>query len=166
MGHDQEYLILAKSLLEPVLGETVDYKVVKTFKGKQLKGKHYQPLFTFMPVEKDAHYVVLADFVTVEDGTGLVHIAPAFGADDMQMSIDFDLPILMTVNDSGRFIGDVRPWAWMWVKDADPLIVEALDKRGLMFSVGTYTHTYPFCWRCDTPLLYYARPTWYIRTSP
>jgi isoleucyl-tRNA synthetase len=118
-----------------------------------------------MPVEKDAHYVVMADFVTIEDGTGLVHIAPAFGADDMQMSIEFDLPILMTVNDAGRFIGDVRPWGGMWVKDADPLIIEALQKRGLMFSVGTYTHTYPFCWRCDTPLLYYARPTWYIRTS-
>ena len=163
-GADQEYLILAKPLVETVL-DGKEYKVVKTFKGKQLKGKHYQPLFTFMPVEKDAHYVVMADFVTVEDGTGLVHLAPAFGADDMQMSIEFDLPILMTVNDSGRFTGDVRPWAGMWVKDADPLIIETLQKRGLMFTVGTYTHTYPFCWRCDTPLLYYARPTWFIRTS-
>jgi isoleucyl-tRNA synthetase len=163
-GQDYEYLILAKSLLETVLADT-DYKVVKTFKGKQLKGKHYRPLFTFLPVEKDAHYVVLADFVTIEDGTGLVHLAPAFGADDMQMSIEYDLPILMTVNDSGRFTSDVRPWAGLWVKDADPLIIEELQQRGLMFKVGTYTHTYPFCWRCDTPLLYYARPTWYIRTS-
>lgn len=163
-GDDHEFLILAKPLVETVLGE-VKHKVVKTFKGKQLKGKHYQPLFTFLPVDKEAHYVVLADFVTVDDGTGLVHIAPAFGADDMQMSIDFDLPILMTVNDSGRFTGDVGPWAGLWVKDADPLIIEELQKRGLMFTVGTYTHTYPFCWRCDTPLLYYARPTWYIRTS-
>jgi len=163
-GADQEYLILAKPLLEKVLNG-LDYKVVKAFKGKQLKGKHYQPLFTFLPVEKDAHYVVMADFVTIEDGTGLVHLAPAFGADDMQMSIEFDLPILMTVNDSGRFTNDVRPWAGMWVKDADPLIIEELQKRGLMLSVGTYTHTYPFCWRCDTPLLYYARSTWYIRTS-
>jgi isoleucyl-tRNA synthetase len=163
-GQDYEYLILAKSLLDTVLADT-DYKVVKTFKGKQLKGKHYRPLFTFLPVEKDAHYVVMADFVTIEDGTGLVHLAPAFGADDMQMSIEFDLPILMTVNDSGRFTSDVRPWAGMWVKDADPLIIEELQQRGLMFKVGTYTHTYPFCWRCDTPLLYYARPTWYIRTS-
>jgi isoleucyl-tRNA synthetase len=163
-GADQEYLILAKPLLETVLKD-MNYEVVKTFKGKQLKGKHYHPLFTFLPVDKDAHYVVLADFVTVEDGTGLVHIAPAFGADDMQMSIEFDLPILMTVNDSGRFIGDVHPWAGLWVKDADPLIVEELQKRGLMFKVSTYTHTYPFCWRCDTPLLYYARPTWFIRTS-
>ncbi|MBW6464980.1 MAG: isoleucine--tRNA ligase [Brevefilum sp.] len=163
-GQDYEYLILAKSLLETVLADT-EYKVVKTFKGKQLKGKHYRPLFTFMPVEKDAHYVVMADFVTIEDGTGLVHLAPAFGADDMQMSIEFDLPILMTVNDSGRFTSDVQPWAGMWVKDADPLIIDELQQRGLMFKVGTYTHTYPFCWRCGTPLLYYARPTWYIRTS-
>lgn len=163
-GGEREYLILAQSLLEKVLGDR-RYEVVKTFKGKQLKGKHYHPLFTFMPVEKDAHYVVLADFVTTEDGTGLVHLAPAFGADDMQMSIEHDLPILMTVNDSGRFKSDIRPWAGMWVKDADPLIVKDLQQRGLMFEVATYEHTYPFCWRCDTPLLYYARSTWYIRTS-
>jgi len=163
-GAEQEYLILAKTLLEKVLDDR-PYEVVKTMKGKQLKGKQYRPLFTFLPVEKDAHYVVLADFVTTEDGTGLVHLAPAFGADDMQMSIENDLPILMTVNESGRFINDVTPWAGMWVKDADPLIVKALEQRGLMFTVGTYEHTYPFCWRCDTPLLYYARPTWYIRTS-
>jgi isoleucyl-tRNA synthetase len=163
-GNDQEYLILAKSLLEKVLADQV-YEVVKTFKGKHLKGKHYHPLFTFMPVDKDAHYVVLADFVTTEDGSGLVHLAPAFGADDMQMSIEYDLPILMTVNDSGRFKSDIRPWAGMWVKDADPLILKDLEQRGLLFNVGTYEHTYPFCWRCDTPLLYYARPTWYIRTS-
>ncbi len=163
-GANREYLILAKSLLEKVLSDQ-KYEVVKTFKGKQLKGKHYRPLFTFMPVEKDAHYVVLAEFVTVDDGTGLVHLAPAFGADDMQMSIEYDLPILMTVNESGRFKSDIRPWAGMWVKDADPLIIDDLEQRGLMYKVGTYEHTYPFCWRCDTPLLYYARPTWYIRTS-
>lgn len=163
-GGDQEFLILAKPLLEKVLGDR-KFEVVKTFKGKQLKGKHYHPLFTFMPVEKDAHYIVLADFVTTEDGTGLVHLAPAFGADDMQMSIENDLPILMTVNESGRFINVIGSWGGMWVKDADPLIVKDLEQRGLMFEVGTYEHTYPFCWRCDTPLLYYARPTWYIRTS-
>ncbi len=163
-GAEQEFLILAKPLLEKVFGDQ-PYDVVKTFKGKQLKGRHYHPLFTFLPVEKDAHYVVLADFVTTEDGSGLVHLAPAFGADDMQMSIENDLPILMTVNESGRFTSDVTPWSGMWVKDADPLIVKDLDQRGLMFKVATYEHTYPFCWRCNTPLLYYARPTWYIRTS-
>jgi len=163
-GNDQEFLILARPLLEKVMVDRT-YEVVKTYKGKQLKGKHYNPLFTFMPVDKDAHYVVLADFVTTEDGSGLVHLAPAFGADDMQMSIEFDLPILMTVNDSGRFTNDIRPWAGMWVKDADPLIIDDLQQRGLLFKVGEYEHTYPFCWRCGTALLYYARPTWYIRTS-
>lgn len=163
-GDEEEYLIMAQSLVATVLGAQ-DYEIIKSFKGKQLKGRKYSPLFTFFPVEKAAHYIVLADFVTTEDGTGLVHIAPAFGADDMQMSIDNDLPILMTVNDSGRFTSDVRPWAGMWVKDADPLIVEELDQRGLLFRVSTIEHTYPFCWRCDTPLLYYARPTWFIRTS-
>jgi isoleucyl-tRNA synthetase len=166
VGKDEteEYLILAQLLLEKVLGDQ-DYEIVKTYKGKHLRGKKYRPLFTFLPVEKDAHYVVLADFVTTEDGTGLVHIAPAFGADDMQMAVEYDLPILMTVNDEGHFINEIGSWAGMWVKDADPLIVKELDQRGLMFRVGTYEHTYPFCWRCDTPLLYYARPTWYIRTS-
>ena len=163
-GPDEEYLILAKPLLEKVMGDA-PYEIVKTYKGKQLRGWHYRPLFTFLPVEKDAHYIVLADFVTTEDGTGLVHIAPAFGADDMQMSVENDLPILMTVNDEGHFINEISPWAGMWVKDADPLIVDELDKRGLMFRYGTHEHTYPFCWRCKTPLLYYARPTWYIRTS-
>ena len=163
-GPDEEFLILAKPLLEKVMGDA-PYEVVKTYKGKQLRGWHYRPLFTFLPVEKDAHYIVLADFVTTEDGTGLVHIAPAFGADDMQMSVENDLPILMTVNDEGHFINEISPWAGMWVKDADPLIVDELDKRGLMFRYGTHEHTYPFCWRCKTPLLYYARPTWYIRTS-
>ena len=166
LGEDEneEFLILAQPLLEKVLADR-EYEVVKTYKGKQLRGKKYLPLFTFLPVEKDAHYVIMADFVTTEDGTGLVHIAPAFGADDMQMAVDNDLPILMTVNDEGHFINEIGSWAGMWVKDADPLIVKELDQRGLMFEIGTLEHTYPFCWRCDTPLLYYARPTWYIRTS-
>jgi isoleucyl-tRNA synthetase len=160
----QEKLILVKSLLEKVFaGEEV--QVLNSFKGKKLKGEKYKPLFTFMPPEKPAHYVVLADFVTTEDGTGLVHIAPAFGAEDMQMSLEYDLPILMTVQPDGAFVPEVTPWRGMWVKEADPLITEDLRARGLLFRVETYTHTYPFCWRCKTPLLYYAREAWYIRTS-
>ncbi len=108
---------------------------------------------------------MLQDYVTVEDGSGLVHTAPAFGAEDMQAALEFDLPILMTVADDGTFIPEVRPWSGQFVKDADPYIIEDLQARGLLFRAGTYTHTYPFCWRCDTPLLYYARGTWYIRTS-
>jgi isoleucyl-tRNA synthetase len=158
-----EKLILAHALVETVFGEE-QVRVVDRFKGKQLKGKRYQPLFTFMPVDKPAHYVVLGDFVTVEDGTGLVHIAPAFGAEDMQMALEQDLPILMTVAEDGTFINEVRPWSGKFVKDADPFITQDLEGRGLLLRAGTYTHTYPFCWRCTTPLLYYARPTWYIRT--
>jgi isoleucyl-tRNA synthetase len=159
-----EKLILAEALLKQVFGDE-QVKVVDHFKGKSLKGKRYKPLFTFMPTDKPAHRVVMGDFVTTEDGTGLVHIAPAYGADDMQMALEEDLPILMTVAEDGAFKSDIRPWAGMFVKQADPYITQDLDSRGLLFKEETYTHTYPFCWRCDTPLLYYARPTWYLRTS-
>ncbi len=160
----REYLILAEPLLKAVFGEEA-VQVVERFKGTALRGKRYKPLFTFIPPEKPAHRVVLADFVTIEDGTGLVHIAPAFGAEDMNVALEEDLPIIQTVASDGTFIAEVRPWSGMFVKDADPHITRDLDARGLLFRAGTYTHTYPFCWRCSTPLLYYARPTWYIRTS-
>ena len=160
----KEYLILAASLVEKVFGDE-PVRVVDRLSGRQLKGKRYNPLFTFLPPDKPAHRVVNADYVTTEDGTGLVHIAPAFGAEDMNVSMEEDLPILMTVAPDGTFISDVRPWAGKFVKDADPFIMQDLDARGLLFRAGTITHTYPFCWRCGTPLLYYARPTWYIRTS-
>ena len=159
-----ERLILGKALLDKVF-EGEEVKVLETFKGKKLKGLRYQPLFTFVPVEKNAYYVVLQDYVTMEDGTGLVHTAPAFGGEDMNAALEFDLPVLMTVQADGTFIQEVRPWSGKFVKDADPEIIQDLENRGLMFKVGTYTHTYPFCWRCDTPLLYYARGTWFIRTS-
>jgi isoleucyl-tRNA synthetase len=159
-----EKLILAETLLEKVFGEE-KVKIVGRMKGKQLRGKSYRPLFTFLPVDKKAHYVVLGDFVTTEDGSGLVHIAPAFGADDMQVAIEHELPILNTVAPDGTFISEVQPWAGLFVKDADPSIARNLRERGLLFKEGTHVHSYPFCWRCGTPLLYYARPTWYIRTS-
>ena len=159
-----EKLILAKSLLEKVFrGEEV--KVVDTFKGKKLKGMKYNPLFTFVPLDKPAHFVVLGDFVTTEDGTGLVHQAPAFGAEDMEMSKQNDLPVLLTVQPDGTFIPEITPWRGIFVKDADPLIIQELESRGLMFRSEKFVHTYPFCWRCHTPLLYYARESWYIRTS-
>lgn len=159
-----EKLILARPLLEKVFrGEEV--RVLDSFTGKKMKGWRYRPLFTFLPPEKPAHFVVLEEFVTVEDGTGLVHMAPAFGAEDMQAAQKYDLPILMTVKPDGTFIDEVTPWRGQFVKDADPLIIRDLDARGLLFRAETYTHTYPFCWRCKTPLLYYARPAWYIRTS-
>jgi isoleucyl-tRNA synthetase len=159
-----EKLILGKKLLEKIFVDE-EVKTLETFKGKKLKGLKYKPLFTFLPTDKDAYYVVLQEYVTMEDGTGLVHTAPAFGGEDMDAALEFDLPVLMTVKEDGTFIQEVRPWSGKFVKDADQEIIQDLENRGLMFRVGTYTHTYPFCWRCDTPLLYYARGTWFIRTS-
>jgi len=159
-----EKLILAKDLVKQVFRDE-EVEIFETFKGKKLKGVKYQPLFTFLALDKPAHYVVLEDFVTTEDGTGLVHMAPAFGAEDMDAALEFDLPILQTVAEDGTFIPEVRSWSGKFVKDADPLITADLETRGLLYRVETYTHTYPFCWRCDTPLIYYARGTWYVRTT-
>jgi isoleucyl-tRNA synthetase len=163
---ETEHLILAKALLKYALDERVGgYKVIEHFRGKDLIDWQYAPLYTFLPVDKKYCYVVPGDFVSTEEGTGIVHMAPAFGADDMEMGIKFDLPVLMTVRPDGGFVDAVEPWADVWVKDADPQIIDELIGRGLMFRHGTYYHTYPFCWRCDTALLYYARPTWFIRTT-
>ncbi len=159
-----ERLILARDLIERVFPEE-QVRIVDSFKGKKLNGMRYKPLFTYMPPDKPAYFVVLGEFVTTEDGSGLVHMAPAFGAEDMDMALEHDLPVLMTVQPDGAFVPEVTPWRGMWVKDADPLITQDLRARGLLFRVETYTHTYPFCWRCKTPLLYYAREAWYIRTS-
>jgi isoleucyl-tRNA synthetase len=169
-GEDEEgnteRLIVAEARREAALGERVSaYKVVETMKGEALLGMHYEPLYTFLLVEQDYAYVVAGDFVRTDDGTGIVHMAPAFGADDLAVGRQYNLPVLMTVDAQGEFIPEVKPWAGMWVKDADKLISKDLKSRGLLYSSGVYLHTYPFCWRCDTPLLYYARPTWYIRTT-
>ncbi len=160
----KEKLILAKSLVEKLFKDE-EVKVLETFKGRKLKGVKYQPLFTFLPPDKAAHFVALGDFVTTDDGSGLVHIAPAFGQEDMQLAKENDLPVLLTVLPDGTFIPEVTPWRRIFVKDADPLIIKDLETRGLLFRTEKYTHTYPFCWRCHTPLLYYARDSWFIRTS-
>lgn len=161
-----ETLILADALRSYALADRVDsYEVVERLKGRDLLGLHYEPLYTFLPVGQDYAYVVAGDFVSTTEGTGIVHIAPAFGADDLTVGQQFGLPVLQTVKPDGTFISEVTPWAGVWVKKADPQIIEELRSRGLMFRSGTYRHTYPFCWRCDTPLLYYARQTWYIRTT-
>ena len=150
-----ERLILAEALLTKVFHDE-SVTVVNRMKGKALKGKRYHPLYTFLPVVKQAYYVVLADYVTTEDGTGFVHIAPAFGAEDMAVGLEHDLPLLMTVADDGTFVPAVRPWSGIFVKAADPRIIDELNGRGLLFRSEKYTHTYPFCWRCSTPLLYYG----------
>jgi isoleucyl-tRNA synthetase len=164
--HGEDKLWLAAALLGQVFGEHADHvTVLRRATGRELLGWHYRPLYTFLPVAQDYCYVISGDFVSTEDGTGLVHIAPAFGADDMAVGQKYNLPTLMTVDPQGRFVDAVTPWRGLFVKDADPLIQKELTDRGLMFKQGVYEHTYPFCWRCDTPLLYYARSTWYIKTT-
>ena len=158
-------LILAKDLLEKVLGDVGEYSIVVEQTGTDLQGVRYRAPYGFLPFEEDAHYVVLADFVTTSEGTGVVHMASAFGADDMEIARKHNLPVLMTVNKDGCFVDEVTPWAGMWVKDADVQIIDDLRERDLLFRSGTHLHTYPFCWRCNTPLLYYARSTWYIATT-
>ena len=160
----RERLILARPLLEKVFGDE-HVRVVDTFKGKKLKGRRYQPLFTFLAPDKPAYLVVLQDYVTVEEGTGLVHTAPAFGAEDMQAAQQFDLPVLMTVADGRHFHRGGAPVERDVCQRRRSADHPGPGERGLLFRSETYTHTYPFCWRCDTPLLYYARSTWYIRTS-
>ena len=162
---DGERLILARDLVEEVIHG--DYEITHVVKGREMVEEHlhYRPLFTFLPTDKDAYYVVLGDFVSTDEGTGIVHIAPAFGAEDMEVGQQYDLPMFQTVNERGEFIDAVTPWRGLFVKQADPQITEELKDRGLLYDAGTYTHTYPFCWRCRSPLLYYARPTWYIETT-
>lgn len=162
--HKGEKLILAKALLEKVLKGK--YKILDEFEGEKLERKRYEPLFSFAETDKGkAFYVCLADFVSTEEGTGIVHIAPAFGADDYELSKVYDLPLVQPVDTSGKFTEEVVPWRGKFVKDADPEITQDLKNRGLLYDEGMYLHTYPFCWRCESPLIYYARKSWYIKTT-
>ncbi len=158
-----ERFILARGLVEKVLGKKA--VVERELPGAELLGLDYAAPFAFMTADKPAHFVVGAAFVTTTDGTGIVHMAPAFGEDDMRVGLENDLPVVNAVDLDGRFIAEVTPWAGVFVKDADPAITEDLKARGLLLGVEPYEHSYPFCWRCDTALLYYAKETWYIRTT-
>jgi isoleucyl-tRNA synthetase len=156
-----ERLLMAEALLEKVLKE--DYAVERVQTGKELEGMRYLPLYE-ADVDKKAWYVVCDNYVTLEDGTGVVHIAPSFGEDDARVGRLYNLPHLQRVDPRGRMTDDT-PFAGLFVKEADPKIIDDLKQRALLFSVIPYSHDYPFCWRCDTPLLYYARPTWFIRMT-
>ena len=158
-----EIYILAEALAETVLQE--EFEVIERCVGKDLVGMEYEPLFDFVKVNKKAYYVAADNYVTLTDGTGIVHTAPAFGEDDARVGRDNDLPFVQLVNEQGEFVDSVTPWAGVFVKDADPKIVENLDGRNLLYKLADYEHSYPFCWRCDTHLLYYARDTWFIRMT-
>ncbi|MBS3985003.1 MAG: isoleucine--tRNA ligase [Selenomonadales bacterium] len=161
--HRGEELILAKNCLAVLQGE---YEVVETFSGKELVGTKYRPPYALPSLKGyEVHYVVAGDFVTTTDGTGIVHAAPAFGEDDSRLASQLNLPTVNPVDASGRFTGDVGEWQGLFVKDADPHIIKYLEEQGLLYDAGRCTHNYPFCWRCDTPLLYYARSSWFIRMT-
>ncbi|MGB1286555.1 MAG: isoleucine--tRNA ligase [Aggregatilineales bacterium] len=160
-----EQLILAEKLMSKLPGDAETFKIVKRYKGKDLVGMRYNPLYTFLPTEKDHAYVLAGDFVSMDDGTGIVHIAPAFGEDDSRMGKEHDLPVFITVTDSGRMIEAVDKFKGMWFKDADKEIIRDLRGRGLMLKVEQYEHNYPHNWRDDQPLMYLARDTWFIRAT-
>jgi isoleucyl-tRNA synthetase len=159
-----ELLILAEQRAA-VLLKGQEYDILDRFPGKELEHKEYEPLFPYAKPEKKAFYVVVADFVTMEDGTGIVHIAPAFGEDDYKVGQAYDLPVVQLVKLDGTFPEEVTLWKGQFVKDADPNIIQYLEDQGLLAGTKKYTHEYPFCWRCDSPLLYYAMESWFIAMS-
>jgi isoleucyl-tRNA synthetase len=158
--------VLAEALAERVLGEGVE--IADRFPGRELLGAGYEPPFDFIPPEawgEKAHTVLPGDFVTAEDGTGIVHTAIAFGEDDYRLGAEQGLDVVNPVRLDGTYDERIGPYAGRWVKDADPDLVEDLRARGKLLRAETLLHAYPHCWRCGTPLLYYAKPSWYIRTS-
>ena len=155
-------LILAKARLQ-VLDE--DVKIISEMQGSELEGRYYQPLFNFIPVHKPAWYICLGNYVTMSDGTGIVHTAPAFGQDDYSLAVKYNLPFIQPVDSEGKFTAAVTPWAHQFVKDADKDIIRHLKESGNLLKREQIKHSYPFCWRCKSPLIYYARESWYIRTT-
>ena len=158
-----ETYYLAAALCDTVLGEG-EYTVLETYKGADLEGKEYEPLFDFVSPKEKCWYVVCDDYVTLTDGTGVVHIAPAFGEDDAKVGRKYGLPLVQLVDGKGQMTSETK-WPGVFCKDADKEILQDLDERGLLFSAPKFEHSYPFCWRCDTPLIYYARESWYIKMT-
>lgn len=160
---EDEYFYLVKERVGAVLGDGVE--IVEEMPGKSLEYLEYEQLLPFVGVDKKAFYVTCAEYVSTEDGTGVVHIAPAFGEDDYQVGRVYDLPVLQLVDAEGRFKNEVTEWAGMLVKEADPRIIQHLKQQGRLLKKERMTHSYPHCWRCETPLLYYARKSWFIATT-
>ena len=163
---DGDTCVMAKALVPQVFTEEQQARIepLETVKGAALKGAEYEPLYNFANPREKAWYVVADPYVTLTDGTGIVHIAPAFGEDDARIGRENELPFVQLVDPKGEFVAGT-PWAGSFVKQADPLILADLRDRGLLLKKEDYTHNYPHCWRCDTPLLYYARGGWFIRMT-
>lgn len=159
-ANDGRIYIMAEALLDEILKD--GYEVVQTYKGQDLVGKEYEPLFNYAKPDKKCYFVTADSYVTLTDGTGIVHIAPAFGEDDAKVGRNYDLPFVQLVNDQGCFTEEVEGLAGVFVKDGDKEILKRLEESGKLFAAIPFEHDYPFCWRCDTPLLYYARDTWFI----
>ena len=167
---------MAKALLDTVLGKLADkengvaaYEILSTCKGFELEGREYVPLFecagkSAEKQHKKAHFIVKDNYVTMTDGTGIVHIAPAFGEDDARIGRNYDLPFVQFVDGKGNLTQET-PYAGIFVKKADPLVLADLDKEGKLFDAPKFEHEYPHCWRCDTPLIYYARESWFIKMT-
>ena len=162
--YNGQTLILAEARAGALL-KGQEYELMDSFPGKKLENVEYEPLFKYAKPDKKAWYVVIADFVTMEDGTGIVHIAPAFGEDDYNVGKKYDLPVVQIVKLDGTFPDEVTLWKGQFVKDADPSIIEYLQEKGLLEGTRSHTHEYPFCWRCDSPLIYYAMESWFIAMS-
>ena len=171
---DGNIYYLACALLDTVLGKLAEegkpaYEVLETYKGTELEGREYEPLFqcaadAAAKQNKKAFYVVCDEYVTLTDGTGIVHIAPAFGEDDANVGRKYGLPFVQLVDEKGN-MAESTPFAGLFVKKADPEVLKDLDARGLLFDAPKFEHSYPHCWRCDTPLIYYARESWFIKMT-
>lgn len=171
---DERVYYMAQALLDTVLGklagdEKPAYEILETYKGKDLEYKEYEPLFqcaadSAAAQGKKAFYVTCDTYVTLTDGTGIVHIAPAFGEDDAKVGRHYDLPFVQLVDEKGQ-MGETTPFAGVFVKKADPMVLRDLEERGLLFDAPKFEHSYPHCWRCDTPLIYYARESWFIKMT-
>jgi isoleucyl-tRNA synthetase len=165
---ERERLVCPDLMVNDVTGDSdvpAAWTVVDSIKGEQMAGWTYQRPFTWIEFDKLANYVVLADYVTTEDGTGLVHQAPAFGAEDMAVGRAYGLPVVNPIRKDGTFEKWIPLVGGVFFKTADTALVEDLKARGLLFALQPYEHPYPFCWRCHSPLIYYAQPSWYIRTT-
>ncbi len=162
--HEKQRLWIAKPRLEALFGEETP-PIVDEKMGNELAGIEYEPLYRFVEPDKRAWFTILADYVTTEDGTGIVHIAPAFGKEDYEAGQKNDLPMIQLVEADGLISPEAKPFAGMFFKEADPKILDDLERRGILFARGTVEHSYPFCWRCNSPLIQYARGSWYIRTT-
>ena len=157
-----EYYYLAEALLSVIEGV---YEIVEKYTGKDLEYKEYEPLFDYANPDKKCYYVTCDGYVTLTDGTGVVHIAPAFGEDDANVGRKYDLPFVQLVDEKGQFKPEVTDLAGVFCKKGDEAILKMLGAKGLLFKVLKFEHSYPFCWRCDTPLIYYARESWFIKMT-